>query len=208
MSIADSIHAVTYSPNIRHSSPGLFPAVSPAACGLSGHLFSSSVAQNEVLFSSDGLTLVSLDRLYSLKSALSSYSKTRSLLRLEDAVDELRRYVLASGGAKVTQADLLRSYDWLGVSAAAVADLDRMYRRAYGGAECVGAVSGMSPSPPPKPIARSSEDDYFQGNEGGGAGSPRNWPRLDSDDGAEQTAFATGTAPPAANHVQHETATG
>ncbi|POR36290.1 Uncharacterized protein TPAR_03511 [Tolypocladium paradoxum] len=143
--------------------PWLSPAVGPAACGLSGHLFNRSVAQNEVLFSSEGLTLVSLDRLYSLKSALSSYSKTRSPRRLEDAVDELRRAVLASGGAKVRKADLLRSYDWLGVSAVAVADLDRMYRRAYGGPGRVGAISGVLPPPP---MVRAEEDDGFRHVEG------------------------------------------
>lgn len=153
------------STDIAHSGPWLSPAVSPVDCGLSGDLFNRSMAQNEVLFSSEGLTLVSLDRMYSLKSALSSYSKTRSPLRLEDAVDELRRFVLAGGGVKVTKADLLRSYDWLGVSGAAVADLDRMYRRAYGGPEGVGAISGMLPPPPPltpEPRVWAREDDGFR----------------------------------------------
>lgn len=100
--------------------------------------------QNEVLFSSEGLTLVSLDRLYSLKAALSSYSKTRSPLRLEDAVDDLRRIILASNGAKVTRSDLFRFHDWLSISPGALADLDRMYRRAYGGPDRLGAIAGMS----------------------------------------------------------------
>lgn len=87
---------------------------------------------------------MSLDRLYSLKSALSSYSKTGSHLRLEDAVDELRRIILANNGQKVTKADLLRSYDWLSVSNSALVDLDRMYRRAYGGSEQFGGIAGMA----------------------------------------------------------------
>ncbi|KAH7160031.1 hypothetical protein B0J13DRAFT_119520 [Dactylonectria estremocensis] len=121
----------------------LSPAARPQAVGLTNHLVNSSVIQNEVLFSSEGLTLVSLDRLYSLKSALSSYSKTRSPLRLEDAVDELRRIILANNGAKVTRSDILRSYDWLSVSHSALVALDRMYRRAYGGPEQFGGISGM-----------------------------------------------------------------
>lgn len=121
----------------------LSPAVSPATCGLTNQLIHQSIVQNEVLFSSEGLTLLSLDRLYSLKAALSAYSRTRSPLRLEDAVDELRRLVLANNGCKVTKADLLRSYDWLSVSKTAIADLDRMYKKAYGGFEEVGAISGM-----------------------------------------------------------------
>ncbi|KAF7560329.1 hypothetical protein G7046_g3826 [Stylonectria norvegica] len=122
----------------------LSPSVSPATCGLTSQLVHGSIVQNEVLFASEGLTLLSLDRLYNLKSALSSYSKTRSHLRLEDAVDELRRIILANNGAKVTRSDILRSYDWLSVSNSALADLDRMYRRAYGGPDELGAISGMS----------------------------------------------------------------
>ncbi|PHH59193.1 hypothetical protein CDD81_3569 [Ophiocordyceps australis] len=129
-------------------SPWLAPAVSPTTCGLSNHLFHSSVAQHEVLFKADGLTLLSLDRLYGLKAALANYSRTHCPLRLEDAVDELRRFVLCAGGSncnniKVSRAYLVRSYDWLSVSNAAVADLDRVYRRAYGGPRQLGAISGM-----------------------------------------------------------------
>ncbi|KAL7823492.1 hypothetical protein V8C26DRAFT_386696 [Trichoderma gracile] len=134
----------------------LVPLTSPSTRDLTTQLYHSSVVQNEVLFSSDGLSLLTLDRLYSIKSALSSYSKSNSPLRLEDAVDELRRYVLATNGCKVTRADLVRSYDWLGVSASAIGDLDRMYRRAYGGPDLIGGIAGMPSSSsssdrPPKP---------------------------------------------------------
>lgn len=131
------------------------PALSASACGFNKDLFNNSIAQNEVLFSSEGLSLISFDRLYSLKAALSSYSKTSSPLRLEDAVDELRRYVLASG-EKVSKMHLLRSYDWLNVSHSALADLDRMYRRAYGGVEMQGGIDGMYFAPVPEAAASSS----------------------------------------------------
>ncbi|OAA44826.1 hypothetical protein NOR_03580 [Metarhizium rileyi] len=146
----------------------LSPAVDPSTCGLTSQLIANSLLQNEVLFSSDGLTLISLDRLYSLKSALSSYSKSKAHFRLEDAVDELRRYVLANNGEKVTKSDLLRSYDWLSVGTSAVSDLDTMYRRAYGGPDGIGAISGLGhPSSTipscflPEPVIRSDEDDEF-----------------------------------------------
>ncbi|KAG5982948.1 hypothetical protein E4U55_001084 [Claviceps digitariae] len=132
----------------------LHPAASPMAYGLSSQLFTNSLLQHDVLFSSDSLTLLSLDRLYSLKAALASYARTKTPLRLEDAVDELRRYVLASHGAKVTRSDLCRAYDWLNVGPAAVADLDGMYRRVYGGPDQLGAIAGLettAPPPPPPP---------------------------------------------------------
>ncbi|KAF4983861.1 hypothetical protein FZEAL_802 [Fusarium zealandicum] len=135
----------------------LSPAVKPSSCGLTNQLIHSSIIQNEVLFSSEGLTLLSLDRLYNLKSALSSYSKTKSHLRLEDAVDELRRIILATNGTKVCKSVILRSYDWLSVSSSALIDLDRMYRRAYGGPEQFGGISGMNSFAEPaiKPISDS-----------------------------------------------------
>ncbi|KZZ95296.1 hypothetical protein AAL_04527 [Moelleriella libera RCEF 2490] len=125
----------------------LSPAVSPSTCQLPDQLYYASLAQNEVLFEADGLTVVSLDRLYSLKSALASYeasgggSNSKCPLRLEDAVDELRRCVLANNGAEVRKTDLLRSYGWLRVSEEGVAELDQMYRWAYGGEDQVGGIA-------------------------------------------------------------------
>jgi hypothetical protein len=130
----------------------LVPFTSPSTRELTTQLFHSSVVQNEILFSSDGLTMLTLDRLYSIKSALSSYSKTTSALRLEDAVDELRRFVLANNGRKVTRSDLLRSYDWLSISNSSITDLNRMYQRAYGGHDRMGGIAGMPVAVSPKPF--------------------------------------------------------
>ncbi|KAK7924078.1 hypothetical protein PG985_006132 [Apiospora marii] len=128
------------------------PATTATACGLSGDLIRRSLLQNEVLFSAEGLTLLGLDRLYTFKAALSAYARTTlpasSLTKplimpadrmMEDAVDKLRRLVLANGGRPITKADLHRRYDWIGVSASALSDVERMYRRAYGGCDRVGA---------------------------------------------------------------------
>lgn len=138
--------------------------MSPAACGLTDQLIQKSILQNDVLFTSEGLTVLSLDSLYSLKSALSAYSKTKSPLRLEDAVDELRRLVLATNGRKVTRSELLRSYDWLSVSQQAIVDLDRMYKRAYGGLDEVGAIAGMVSGKRHRPVLEPfiRPDDEFR----------------------------------------------
>ncbi|KAK1986997.1 hypothetical protein LZ30DRAFT_646769 [Colletotrichum cereale] len=119
------------------------PVVDGSACGVTSNLIRRSIVQNEVLFASEGLTLVSLDRLYTFKAALSSYSRTDAPLRLEDAVDELRRLVLSRAGRKVSKSDLLRSYDWLSLTDVALNDVDKMYRRAYGGPDRVGAIEGV-----------------------------------------------------------------
>ncbi|KAI0114951.1 hypothetical protein F4814DRAFT_417630 [Daldinia grandis] len=132
-------------------------AATASACGLNEDLVRRSMLQNEVLFSSEGLTLLGLDRLYSFKSALAIYgrfiygtptslpspisptTKTLDSTRLEDAVDALRRLVLANCGRPISKSDLLRSYDWLGVNPRALKDVESMYRRAYGGPDKTGA---------------------------------------------------------------------
>ncbi|KAI0902415.1 hypothetical protein F4806DRAFT_38056 [Annulohypoxylon nitens] len=136
---------------------GWLPAATTAsACGLNLDLIRRSILQNEVLFSAEGLTLLSLDRLYTFKAALAAYSRSRSSAssplasptptprigdssRLEDAVDSLRRLVLANSGRPISRADLYRSYEWLGVNARALRDIESMYRRAYGGVDHIGA---------------------------------------------------------------------
>ncbi|PNH38335.1 hypothetical protein VD0004_g8494 [Verticillium dahliae] len=120
----------------------LSPATDAASSGLAAPLIRRSLAQNEVLFASDGLTLVSLDRLYTFKAALASFARTGSPLRLEDAVDELRRLVLARR-RRVTRGELVGTYRWLGLGEGALGEVDRMYRRAYGGVGRRGGVAGL-----------------------------------------------------------------
>lgn len=108
--------------------------MSPSESGLNADVIHQSLVQNEVLFSSDGLTLLGLDHLYTFKSALASYTATQASSRLEDAVDELRRLVLGRGGRPLPLSVLQSSYTWLGpVSERALRDVTHMYCRAYGG---------------------------------------------------------------------------
>ena len=119
-----------------------------------------SLAQNEVLFAAGGLTLLALDHLYTFKSALAAYSACGdplaaaakgddARLRLEDAVDELRRCVLANSRRPLRRGALLRAYDGaLRFGDDALADVTRMYARAYGGdGGVVGDALTMSPVP-------------------------------------------------------------
>lgn len=110
----------------------------------------SSILQNEVLHSSEGMTLLSLDHLYTFKTALNHYASTRSEpsshFRLEDAVDELRRYILSStaGRRRLLKSTLVQAYDWLGlVDDAALAEVTNMYSRAYGAATDMGVEDDL-----------------------------------------------------------------
>ncbi|KAK0738388.1 hypothetical protein B0T18DRAFT_433203 [Schizothecium vesticola] len=106
----------------------------PTLLGLSPDVVQRSVAQNEVLFASDSLVVLSLDHLFTFRAALQSYACTQSATRLEDAVDELRRLILASPGrAQLRKSALLGTYRWLEpVSEEALGDVGKMYGRAYG----------------------------------------------------------------------------
>ncbi|KAL2018795.1 hypothetical protein VTK56DRAFT_353 [Thermocarpiscus australiensis] len=109
-------------------------AVCPCALGLPADLVRNSSAQNEMLFSSEHLTLLSLDHLYTFRTALEAYARTQASSRLEDAVDELRRLILANGRRPLRKSALLAAYPSLGpVNGAALTDICRMYERAYGG---------------------------------------------------------------------------
>ncbi|KAK0623404.1 hypothetical protein B0T14DRAFT_175968 [Immersiella caudata] len=141
-------------------------ATSPEAIGLPPTVVQRSLDQNEALFASKTLTLLSLDHLYTFRTCLQSYARTQSPCRLEDAVDELRRLILANGRRKLLKSTLLTSYRWLDpVSETALADVCRMYGRAYGGAEGENGVENdvdpvpawplpnleVLPPPPPPP---------------------------------------------------------
>lgn len=144
-------------------------ALSAAQSGLTAELLRRSAAQGEVLFSAPGLSLLSLDHLYTFKSALSSYSAGHEPYRLEDAVDELRRFVLANGQRRLPKSQLLRAYEWLGFEEGALAEVQRMYARAYGGAggDCGIEADGLSSSPvtSPEPSVREDQDDDGSGSE-------------------------------------------
>jgi hypothetical protein len=118
-----------------------------------------STTQRETLFSSEHLTLLSLDHLYTFRTALQAYARTKAFHRLEDAVDELRRLFLANGRQALRKSALLAAYRWLDpVSDAALADVCRMYERAYGGIERESGVENDVDPVPAWPLAESSRD--------------------------------------------------
>jgi hypothetical protein len=108
-----------------------------------------STAQNEALFASDRLALLSLDHLYTFRTALQAYARTKTTCRLEDAVDELRRLFLANCRRALRKSALLAAYRWLDpINDDALADVCRMYERAYGGIERESGVENdVDPAP-------------------------------------------------------------
>lgn len=174
---ADKLVASTLARAARKFHLGAPLTAQPAAAlGIQLDVLHRSILQNELLFCSEGLTLLSLDHLYTFRSALAHYAAGTAQLgtdfRLEDAVDELRRCILSSAGGRrrLPKSVLAGTFDWLGaVDEAALADVMRMYCRAYGGStgdtgveddmcrvvadkkvEGGGVVRPIALSPPPK----------------------------------------------------------
>ncbi|KAM7204075.1 hypothetical protein V8F20_003773 [Naviculisporaceae sp. PSN 640] len=115
--------------------------VLPSALDLPTDVVHRSMVQHETLFVGENLTLLSLDHLYTFRTALQSYARTQASPRLEDAVDELRRLFLANGRKKLLKSALLATYRWLDpVSDSALSDVCRMYSRAYGGLDLEAGV--------------------------------------------------------------------
>jgi hypothetical protein len=120
---------------------------STSNCPLTRDLITRSLTQNETLFSSEGLTLLSLDHIYTFKCHLHTYSRTLSPSDLTQAVDELRRLVLAQNGQRTTKGYLMRAYEWLGVSLSALVDVNEGYKTAYGGPKRYGGIEVPAPAP-------------------------------------------------------------
>jgi hypothetical protein len=119
---------------------------------MTNDLIRRSLQQNEILFSSEGLTLLSLDHVYTFKCTLHTYSRTLSPYDLTLSVDELRRLVLAQQGRRITKGYLMRAYELLGVSLSALVDVNEGYKTAYGGLKREGGIEVQNEerrSPPP-----------------------------------------------------------
>lgn len=94
-----------------------------ATCPHSSYLRRRSIIQNEILFSSEGLTLLNIDHVYTFKHHLSTLSPslTRNLPAttredsLVTSVHHLHRIVATYGGRPLTKAYILRAYDHLHV---------------------------------------------------------------------------------------------
>ncbi|KAL2134739.1 hypothetical protein VTI74DRAFT_10981 [Chaetomium olivicolor] len=123
--------------------------VSPSTLNLPVDLVVKSTKQNERLFSSERLTLLSLDHLYTFRTSLQAYARSKEISRLEDAVDELRRLFLANCRRPLLKSTLLSAYRWLDpINDDALVEVCRMYRRAYGGIEEEdGLVNDVDPDP-------------------------------------------------------------
>ncbi|VBB86467.1 Putative protein of unknown function [Podospora comata] len=108
--------------------------VSASSLSLPPDLIRLSLSQNQPLFTSSHLKLLSLDSLYTFRTAFQAYARTRSSYRLEDAVDELRRLYLSNGRRPLLKSILLNSYRWLDpICDHSLSQVCRMYERAYGG---------------------------------------------------------------------------
>lgn len=125
------------------------------ACPHSSYLRRRSIIQNEVLFSSEGLTILNIDHVYTFKRHLPTISSppTRTLPAtpedsIEASVHHLHRITSTYGGRPLTKAYILRAYDHLYVDEDVLRRVSAAYEGKYGkqGILLAGKDSG-SPKP-------------------------------------------------------------
>ena len=99
------------------------------------------------------MTLLSVDHVYSFKMTLMQCSSdSRDACKRQEAVDALRRLVLAHSGRCITKGYLLRVYEHVPISLDALFDVNELYRVSYGGQKKLPGVlmqSQNKASPPP-----------------------------------------------------------
>jgi hypothetical protein len=130
-------------------------STSSSSKSASGHKITSdlirrSLQQHDIIYGSESLTLLALDRIYTFKLALSEYSKTfmpapspkyNPLSREEKlkqrnqakirALDELRLLVLFQKSRPISQSYLLRSYDHVSISVPALRSVNEAYKACF-----------------------------------------------------------------------------
>ncbi len=149
-------------------------SLSKSASGpkLTSDLIRHSLQQHDIVYGSESLTLLAVDRIYTFKLALSEYSKTfmpapspkyNPLSREEKlkqrnqakirALDELRLLVLFHKNRPISQSYLLRSYDHLSISVPALRSVNEAYKACFH-ADGVD-IDAVRPLIPSSPLLRS-----------------------------------------------------
>lgn len=97
-----------------------------------------SLIQNDIVFSSEGLTLFALDHCFSLKSTLDRLSRGSWDTSFSDAVEVLRRLVYISRGRPMTKGYIRRCYSQMEVADNMLLRLNSEYERRHGHRGVVG----------------------------------------------------------------------
>ncbi|PWW78240.1 hypothetical protein C7212DRAFT_352549 [Tuber magnatum] len=95
------------------------------------YVIHKSLLQNEIVFSSEGLTLVAVDLCFALKSKLESLTKNFTQKDIEDAVVLLRRLVVIYRGRPLTKGYIRTSYPRMEVSDQILLRLNELYEWQY-----------------------------------------------------------------------------
>src|SRR5690606_14393555 len=95
-------------------------------------LATRSLIQNDIVFSAEGLTLLSIDLCFALKYQLGCVTKVCSVDELTNTVAILRRLVMAYRGRPLTKGYISRCYSGIEVSDFALLRVNAMYEWKYG----------------------------------------------------------------------------
>ena len=116
------------------------------------YLIQQSIMQNEVIFSSEGLTLLNMDRIYTFKRRLCILSHRDSIpdSYIDSCVELLHRTILDFQGRPFSKAFFHRVYEQLDVGDELLARVANAYKAKY---DQEGIVLPPRPALPPRPKA-------------------------------------------------------
>lgn len=97
-----------------------------------------SLLQNQIIFSSEGLTLIAVDLCFALKAKMKALSTKFFIMDLEDAVVILRRLVIVYRGRPLTKGYIGRSYSRMEVPDQTLLRLNAEYEWQFGTRGVVG----------------------------------------------------------------------
>ncbi|KAH8147482.1 uncharacterized protein LAJ45_08309 [Morchella importuna] len=115
----------------KFSLPPTWARIAPTAPNST--LLHRSLLQNEIIFSSEGLTVLAVDLCFALKCKLEAVSSYCDAEDVEDAVVLLRRLVRVYRGRPLTKGYILRSWPKIVVSDLGLLRVGREYEWRYGG---------------------------------------------------------------------------
>ncbi|KAI9851214.1 MAG: hypothetical protein M1838_004226 [Thelocarpon superellum] len=98
-----------------------------AVAEASNYLVGQSLVQHEVLFMSEGLTLLDIDYIYLLKTRLQQYTRLFRPSARAACVEALHLVCKASDTRPLYMSDLIRAYDHLAVSETAIREIHDLY---------------------------------------------------------------------------------
>ncbi|KAI9841071.1 MAG: hypothetical protein M1837_001042 [Sclerophora amabilis] len=128
----------------------LQPVLNPKqAASHTDYLIRRSILQNQVLFSSESLTLLDVDYIYAFKAQLQDYTRLHRPSASNACVEMLRRVMMIYDDRPLTISYIMRAYDHLAITEQDLRQINDAYVSKYKGAAITFTAAEESARPRP-----------------------------------------------------------